>query len=117
MPWACWSPPDPSCSGCGLLRELADEAGDAAQAAVGCELAHIDSRHRHRAVRPDQLPGETQLVVVSVDPADSAEDVPGKLGVDGGHHVADGGVALGLDGGIDPTPPGRPGSFDETGPV
>src|SRR5687767_1418499 len=51
------------------LGEIAPEAGDAAQAAVGCQLADVDAGDERRAVGLIDLPGEAQLVAVLVDAA------------------------------------------------
>src|SRR5215218_566688 len=81
-----------------LLRQRAEEAGHARQAAVAIEHAHVGAGHDDVAIGRDQLPPDPQAVVVRVDRAGAAEPVIRELLVDRVDHPVDRLVTLTLEG-------------------
>ena len=66
------------------------------QAAVGRDLADVDAGEDRGAVGAEQLPAEAELVVVLVDAGGPAHAEAGELGVDGGDHLGQAVVAVGV---------------------
>jgi len=99
------------------LWNLAEEACDAMQPAIGRPRADVDAGHHDGAVGSGQVPGEAKLVVVHIDAADPTEAVAGEPCLHAGHHVAERRVAFGLEGRIDVAAVTCPGARDVLGPT
>src|SRR5687768_16860835 len=95
--------------------EVAEEAGDALQAAVGGELGDVDAGDGDGAVVTGEVPAEAGEAVVLVDGGEPGDALAGVVLVHGLDYLAELGAAVGGQQGIAVRGVGDPRLLDERG--